>query len=324
MNVFIDANIFLSFYHLTNEDLEELRKALVLHDNKKINIWLPDQVKDEFVRNRHIKIADAVKRFEEEKLNNQIPQMMRGYEEHSKLREATRSYNDAKQKIKEKLLADVESKSLVADQVVESIFSKASKVEISQALFLKAKLRSDRGNPPGKVGSYGDAINWECLLESIPSGQDLYIISEDGDYFSKLFKDKLNEFLSDEWTRIKMSQLFLYKSVSSFLCEHFPSAKLASELEKECAISDLAASSNFASSHSIIAKLERYAEFTKTQVDEVLRAAVSNNQVAWIVRDEDVSKFIARILDRYEAIADAELVAKVKELMPEASDEIEI
>jgi hypothetical protein len=322
MNVFIDANIFLSFYHLTNEDLEELRKALVLHDNKKITLWLPEQVKDEFVRNRHIKIADAVRRFEEDTLNNQIPQMMRGYEEHCKLKDATRSYKDAKQKLKEKLLADVESGSLVADQVVESIFRKASKIEISQSLFFKAKLRSDRGNPPGKVGSYGDALNWECLLESIPSGQDLHIISEDGDYFSKLFKDRLNAFLADEWARMKMSHLFLYKSVSSFLCEHFPSAKLASELEKECAILDLAASSNFAATHSAVARLERYAEFTKTQIDEVLRAAVSNNQVAWIISDEDVSKLIYRILERYDKIADSELVAQVRELMLEASEEV--
>jgi len=28
--LFIDTNVFLSFYHLTNEDIEELRKVIAL------------------------------------------------------------------------------------------------------------------------------------------------------------------------------------------------------------------------------------------------------------------------------------------------------
>ena len=32
----------------------------------------------------------------------------------------------------------------------------------------KGKLRYDIENPTGKKNSYGDAMNWECLLENIP------------------------------------------------------------------------------------------------------------------------------------------------------------
>ena len=85
MNVFIDTKIYLTFYHLSNEDLEELRKVFVLQKSSKISIWLPNQVVDEFNRNREGKIADALKRFKEEKLNNQIPQMVKEYSDYSEL-----------------------------------------------------------------------------------------------------------------------------------------------------------------------------------------------------------------------------------------------
>ena len=62
MNLFIDTNIFLSFYHLSSADLEELRKLVVLIDQGRLKLYLPSQVVDEFRRNRDNKIADAIKR----------------------------------------------------------------------------------------------------------------------------------------------------------------------------------------------------------------------------------------------------------------------
>ncbi len=59
-NLFIDTNTFLSFYHLTNEDLEELKKLVVLIDSSEIRLFVPQQVKNEFVRNRGNKIVDAM------------------------------------------------------------------------------------------------------------------------------------------------------------------------------------------------------------------------------------------------------------------------
>jgi predicted nucleic acid-binding protein len=53
--LFTDTNILLSFYHLSSDDLEELRKLIVLIDNKQIVLVLTDQVKDEFFRNRGAK-----------------------------------------------------------------------------------------------------------------------------------------------------------------------------------------------------------------------------------------------------------------------------
>ncbi len=64
MNVFIDTNVFLSFCHLTNYDLEELRKLKVLLEKGNVVLHLLDQTVDESRRNRESKIADALKRLQ--------------------------------------------------------------------------------------------------------------------------------------------------------------------------------------------------------------------------------------------------------------------
>jgi predicted nucleic acid-binding protein len=73
INLFIDTNVFLSFYHLTSEDLEELKKLTPLIDNEEIKLFLPDQVRDEFFRNRGAKIADAMKKLKEAKFTLSFP-----------------------------------------------------------------------------------------------------------------------------------------------------------------------------------------------------------------------------------------------------------
>ena len=95
MNLFIDTNIFLSFYHLTSEDLEELRKLAVLLDQKKVTLYVTDQVIDEFRRNREAKIADALKRLTDQKLTLQFPQMCKDYPEYGELRELQKEYESA-------------------------------------------------------------------------------------------------------------------------------------------------------------------------------------------------------------------------------------
>lgn len=61
MNLFIDTNIYLTFFHFSSDDLEELKKLIVVIKEGQINLILPDQVIDEFKRNREVKIADALK-----------------------------------------------------------------------------------------------------------------------------------------------------------------------------------------------------------------------------------------------------------------------
>jgi hypothetical protein len=52
MQLFIDANVFLSFYRFSSDDLEQLEKLTVLVKTGRIRLWLPEHVVDEFYRNR--------------------------------------------------------------------------------------------------------------------------------------------------------------------------------------------------------------------------------------------------------------------------------
>lgn len=74
---------------------------------------------------------------------------------------------------------------------------------------------------------------------------------------------------------------------------------LLEKLEKELAIADLRDSGNFRRTHSVIAKLRQYDEFTPAQVDDIATAALDNPQVRWIISDPDVRALLTDILNRY-------------------------
>jgi predicted nucleic acid-binding protein len=87
MNIFIDTNIYLSFYHFSSDDLEELKKLVLLLSQGKLTLFLPWQVIQEFQRNRENKIEDALKTFSKQKLDFQFPQFCKDYPEYKELRD---------------------------------------------------------------------------------------------------------------------------------------------------------------------------------------------------------------------------------------------
>jgi predicted nucleic acid-binding protein len=207
MNLFIDTNIFLSFYHLTSEDLEELRKLGVLLDQQQVKLYLTDQVVAEFRRNREVKIADALKRFAEQRLNLQFPTLCKDYNEYVQLRKLQREYEELHSVLLKKVSEDVAELTLKADKTIEELFGKATSVNTTTELVENARLRMQVGNPPGKEGSLGDAINWEVLLHEVQDDNDLYFIADDRDYVSALDENKLKDFLLREWVTRKRSKI---------------------------------------------------------------------------------------------------------------------
>lgn len=121
INLFIDTNVFLSFYHLTGEDLEELKKLAVLLENDEIKLFLPEQVVCEFHRNRDGKIAEALKGLQGQKLNLQFPQMCKDYPEYSKLRDLQKEYDQVHSSLLTQMQADIEGHSLKADSLFASL-----------------------------------------------------------------------------------------------------------------------------------------------------------------------------------------------------------
>jgi predicted nucleic acid-binding protein len=298
MHLFIDTNIFLSFYHLTSEDLEELRKLAVLLEQKAVTLYLTDQVRAEFRRNREIKIADALTRLADQRLNLQFPHLCKDYAEYDTLRKLQKDYEIGHSQLIENIERDVAAQALKADQTIQELFAKATILKTTEKLVDRARLRMQVGNPPGKDGSLGDAISWEALLEEVPQKEELFFITDDRDYASALDENRFKICLLDEWAEQKQGMIVFYKRLSSFFKDKFPDIKLATELEKELLIDDLAQSSNFAKTHNIISKLSKFTEFTAGQRNEIVEAAVSNNQVAWIVGDPDVHAFLEKRYDR--------------------------
>ena len=173
----------------------------------------------------------------------------------------------------------------------------------------------DVRNPPGKDGSLGDAINWECLLENVPMGEDLYLVADDKDYYSILDENILKEFLDEEWSYKNKSCITFYRRLSQFFKEHYPDIKLATELEKELAIRSLVNSGTFTSTHAAIDKLSKYTEFSKSQANELAQVALSNSQINWIISDSDVHEFYKSLLENHEDKIDKELAEAIVEEM---------
>jgi predicted nucleic acid-binding protein len=307
MNLFIDTNIFLSFFHLSNDDLDELHKLTVLLEKKQITLWLTEQVRDEFFRNRENKISEAVKKLSEQKSKPQFPQICKDYDEYPEIRDLQKSYDQKLSALIEKVTKDITERTLKADHKIAELFSKATVINNTEALISKARLRMDIGNPPGKNGSLGDAINWEALLENVPQQQKLYLIADDKDYFSILNENKPKDFLHDEWLIRKENETIFYRRISEFFKAHHPEIKLASEAEKEIAIRGLAESGSFSDTHSAISKINKYLEFSKSQASEIAQVALSNNQINWIICDADVFDFYSIFLQNHSSSLEPEI-----------------
>ena len=319
MNLLIDTNIFLSFYHLSSDDLEELKKLTLLVRNKKVTLFLPEHISIEFHRNRASKIADALKRLRSQQLSLQFPQLCRDYDEYKILRQLQQDFNFNHSRLISNIEEDVSKHGLKADATIQELFRFAERIGTSPSILEQARIRVDIGNPPGKKGSIGDAIVWEGLLEKVPEEGDLCFVTADKDYYSPLDIDLFNPFLLEEWEEIKRSRLFYYKRLSHVLKDEFPEIKLSDEIEKDQLIRNLVNSSTFAETHTVIWKLSKYSDFSPTQIDEIIVAALLNNQVHWIIEDTDVYEFLNSVISGQERLIDQGNLQALQELLPKVS-----
>src|SRR6056297_385972 len=93
MDLFLDANVFLSFYHFGKDDLETMHKAVKLIEDKEIRLFTNDQLRDEIERNRHSKIFDGMKGVRSLKFGAQLPNYFKDYPKHAELTGHLKSAN---------------------------------------------------------------------------------------------------------------------------------------------------------------------------------------------------------------------------------------
>ncbi|MBP2459566.1 MULTISPECIES: PIN domain-containing protein [unclassified Rhizobium] len=317
MNLYIDTNIFLNFFHYSGEDIEQLRKIYALSDVGEIAFVLPDQVWHEFLRNRHDKIRSGFDEFRKFRFQQSVPAYCKNYPEYEAFRDLLKQTNAAHAALVKKVSEDIAARSLEADALIKNLFEKANLVSVDQAIYAAALERFRRGNPPGKKKeTIGDEINWETLLSVVKDGEDLYIVSGDVDYRDDDTAN-FNTYLAAEWAERKGSSVIFYTSMSAFLKDNFPQVHLASDVAVNSLIARLSASGSYATTHALIAKLSKTDAFSELQAAQLVEAAELNNQVTWIINDDDVRSFYQKLLADHSHKLDPIQVEKLAALLDE-------
>lgn len=299
--VLIDANIYLGFYRFSSDELVELEKLVELAKTDELVVYSCQQVEDEIARNRGKVISDALAEFKKTLPGANYPQMVRSYPRHRKLVEARSNLVYEHDKIVDLITSDATRRALPADRVISALLKSAEKMATGEAAVEAARDRSMRRNPPGKAGSYGDALIWESLMahHSMRAGT-VHLISGDDDYSSDLQRDELHEMLVDDAKRrMPDGAVVLHKRLSGFLRRHYPDIEVAAEAEADVAVSRLERSGAFASTHSAIAALGDFSDFSPAHVRRLANAALENDQITMILGDEDVHDFYRQLLERH-------------------------
>jgi predicted nucleic acid-binding protein len=122
IHVFIDTNVFLSFFAYTNDDIEELKKLVGLIKNKKIALYLTEQVCSEFNRNRESKILQALEEFGKISMPG-LPRLMAHYPNVDKYHKAVKSLKTFHNNLIEHTKKDALAEELPADKLFSALIA---------------------------------------------------------------------------------------------------------------------------------------------------------------------------------------------------------
>lgn len=320
--LFIDTNIYLSFFHFTKDDLEELKKLSALIAHGRLTLLLTDQVVDEFWRNRDSKIADMLKNVRQSHGAGNYPRLLHDYSEYKAVRELDQRRATLNEEILRRAKEDASKRSFSTDAVISELFAKATRLDVTPDDIARARERQLLGRPPGKKDSVGDALNWEVLLRAGPDSGELHLVSDDSDWQSALAPDEFHSYLNDEWRRDHMADVRYYSRLSLFFQTHFSEVRLAADVEAWSRIQALAESHSFAETHAAVAALSTIREFTDAQVNALARICIENGQVRRILRDADVEAFVRRVIEGPEGRIDEATLGLLKDRLSRPENDV--
>lgn len=221
--VYLDTNTYLGYFGYES-DLKPLHKLLKLVDSSKVQLVLTSQTKREYLKNQKLRI-DNVKTMLSKESKISYPkeiEILKGAEK-DEIKKQIDLANKNLPKERQDRLKKYQKHVADTKAVINELFKKAILFNDSDEVVLKAIARYARGYPPQKGdGKYGDAINWETLKENI-RGEDLIVISKDGDYQSKDNK----KFLESEWKKHSGKKLDLQIALSKFVDSVEPTDKIS-------------------------------------------------------------------------------------------------
>lgn len=229
IHLFVDTNVFLTFYSYTKDDLGQLKKLIENLGDDRIQLHLPQQVLNELERNREPKLKASADQFKKESFPTSIPRHMQDNPHAAIYSAAVDSALKARNLMINQAATEASSHTLSADKILSELIGKANVYAEDDVIFQRAISRMQKGNPPGKSGSVGDQYNWEYLLQNVPN-EDLHIVSKDSDYVSGMNTGRAHPFLEKEWSRKKNACLHLYSELRPFIDKYLIS------LESEAAL----------------------------------------------------------------------------------------
>ena len=312
--LFVDTNVFLSLYAFSDEDIEQFRNLFILSQEGEIDFLLTQQVIDEFWRNREAKISESIVSIRQ-KSNLKMPAPVRELPEATLLLKSHRDFEDKRQALVDAFLKKAAGHKLKADELIVDIFKKSTVIEVTEDILERARKRVVLGNPPGKSGSYGDAINWECILEKIEILDDLYFVSRDKDYSSSLHDGRFNEFLSRELSDSRAALIFYFGSLRAFMDEKFPKIEIEAFNAALDAVQSLESSGSFLNTHIAISKLAACDNFSTNLVKRMIVAAEENSQISSIIQDVDVQQFYASLLEEFGTMLGSSWTKRLKSVI---------
>ncbi|QJP98683.1 hypothetical protein C798_00085 [Herbaspirillum rubrisubalbicans Os34] len=225
-HVFVDTNVYLSLYHFSNDDVPSLAALKEKIEARQVVLHLPQQVVNEWYRNREVKLKAAAEDFSRTAFQVQIPRHMAGLAMAQQFTDAVAQAKRAREVLIAEATAAARTYSLAVDEAVLALFDNAESHAEDDDIFALARMRADKGNPPGKPGSVGDQYNWETLLAKVPDESDLYVISKDGDFASALRGHEAsgliqpNAYLRREWQTRKSADIYIIDSIRAFNTHH--------------------------------------------------------------------------------------------------------
>ncbi len=295
INLFIDAQIWLSIYSFSKNDLKQFSKLKEYINNGGVKIILTEQVKDEVFRNRENKLHDVIDKTKN--INFSIPVLYQGYnDEYVNISRKLSDLQKLNNELQSKIENDIFEQKLPQDILINDLFSLSTLLKTTDEIINKAIYRFRiLGNPPGKDNKCGDAISWETLLSKYNSG-DLFFISDDKDYKSLLDKDRFNQYLINEWEEKKKSKIYFYNGLNEFFNNHLSDIKLTARKEQNELIKELDNSLSFERTHSVIAKMSKYTDWDEKQTSMICNISHYNTQVFNIIEDSDVFDFLKQII----------------------------
>ncbi len=89
---------------------------------------------------------------------------------------------------------------------------------------------------------------------------------------------------------------------------------MATQLEREFAISRLVNSGSFVNTHTAIAKLLGYTDLSDSEISEIIESSIFNNQIYQIREDEDVLDYLTSLIRGKENIIEPGTLKRFNEL----------